>query len=255
MAVLDEVQSIKEEFYQNPQDIIAQLFGLEKAIVGIYGSSQDPLVSNVARRIFVEKLYQNVKENLLYISLLAQLYGTAESKNVKERAVKLGNEMVAYENKGDDKAAFLNKKFKEAKVRTKTRAKLIPSFETFNNAVRRLEEAHHLLAPIPTLDKRAEIAYHITIYTAWNENRKALLSKLVQGAKTAQHTSESTNVLNFYNLTTTELGFRIERIRQLVGKYKAEKETILASENYPIIALTEVEGEFIVTYLGLEIRH
>ena len=260
MTILNEVQALREIFAQNPQDIIAQLFGLEKAIIGIYGNSPDPMVSNVARRIFVEKLFDNIKGNLYHAALEAQLHNTADSKKVAERAVKLVKDMEVCTNKDGDIASFLNKKFQEAKVKTKTRAKLIPSFETFNNSVQRLENAHHLLAPVPTLDKRAEVAYHLTIYSEWNANRKALISRMNEAARTQKpiHEVASVSELNFYSLTAMALNIEINRIKKVIESAKKSQTSYSAdaiNETYGFTTLTDVETEFIVTYLGLAVRY
>ena len=260
MVVLEQSQQAREAFAHAPQDVIAQLFGLEKAVVGIYGNSQDPIVANVARRIFVEKLFDNIKGNLYHAALEAQLHNTADSKKVAERAFKLGKEMGDCTNKDGDIASFLNKKFQEAKVKTKTRAKLIPSFETFNNAVQRLENAHHLLASVPTLDKRAEVAYHLTIYSEWNANRKALLSRMNEAARTQKpiHEVASGSELNFYSLTAMALNIEMNRIKKIIESAKKSQASYSAdaiNETYGFTTLTDVETEFIVTYLGLTVRY
>ncbi len=259
MEVSTHVQEAREAFAHNPQDVIPQLFGLEKAIVGIYGNNTDPIVSNVARRMFIEKLFDNIKDNLYYATLEAQLHNTAYSRKVKERAVKLGKEMWECANRNKDMAAFLNKKFKETKVKTKTRAKLVPSFETFNNAIQRLENAHHLLASVPTLDKRAEVAYHLTIYNRWNENRKALVSKLNEAARTQKsaHEIASESELIFYSLTGIALSIEINRKKRLIenaGKVHSSRSSDVINETYSFTTLTNVETEFIITYLGLVVK-
>lgn len=244
----EKVPSLLKAYNLDPQAVISQLFDIENVVVGIVYNSPNPLVLNWIRTVFIQKMYDNVVDNLHYNELLAKYYGHGDTQQKINSALK---DIVKHsEESPNSKSAYLTKLFddiitkKGVKIESPSHVKLIPSFHYFDKVVAELVSMELLLSRRSTY-KHAETVFYPNglFFKKWLENRKQYVNNL---SSVFSHPEYS-----FYDLNKHALLLEIRKLESVISSNPNKK---ILDTRYTAFNLTDVEGKFLVYLAGLEQR-
>lgn len=240
----EEKQSEKKElslddFLQDPENVIPQLYDVEKATVAILCLDSNPLVVNWIRGNFIEKIFDNLSAHLTLYGMNALIYEDMERKRAIDA---LKKRFIAHQDDvPSKKAAFLQELSKEIgkKVKIKrdpSQVSLIPSFDYFVKIVGELER-YGIITHRDSEYKHAERAYSPIgpFRTKWKAQREALLKKEAQ-----ENLSIAPAEALFYGLTPT----MIRRYEEVLQNTKTKTLEEIGYE-IPKFPLTRAESDLL----------
>jgi hypothetical protein len=238
-----EALKVAKQLEDDPQRFIVELFDIERVIIGIVGSSQNPMSIGHIRKAFISEIQKNLDWNLWLtkelwfddktaIKLLVAKIGKLESTMIhgsKTRPEQILNE----EFDKTDKA--LREEGKEGL--TSSKIKLIPNYEFFQKVVEEFLVTKGIFKYRPSVYENAKFVYYLNpeIYDMWDKNRKELLAIIEKNPDKDFKIQE----LSFYYLTHELLSHRLNDARKNKRKYPDPTKGL-----YPI-CLTETEERFL----------